>query len=154
MAIFRFITEPSTVELDMRNLSGWYVAEGLDIGGTRAIRKYLKQDGVDGAELVKTWRDIVTMTVPLILTPQADANAMETLLNDLNAELRKDTNVIEYLPHGLTGTSYLIDTFRADEVSLADGQSIRVPWSRPGNGVLITIHIERQPTFRGRGLIA
>ena len=151
--IFRFITEPSTVNLDMRSATGWYVAEGLDIGGTKAIKKFLKADGVDGAELAKSWLDIVTMTIPLMLLPQANAAAQLALLNSLNAELRKPTNVIEYLPHGITATAYLMDTFRADEVSLADGQKVFVPWSRPGNAYMITLSIERQPTMRGGGTI-
>ena len=151
--IFRFITEPSTVNLDMRSTTGWYVSEGLDIGGTNVVKKFLKQDGVNGAELARSWLDIVTMSVPLVLMPQANAAAMKTLLDSLNVELRKPTNVIEYLPHGITATAFLMDTFRANEVSLADGQRVRVPWARPGEGYLISLVIDRQPVMRGGGVV-
>jgi len=153
MAILRFITEPSTVNLDLRNSSGWYVGEGLDLGGIEKTRKYLRQEGVDGAELAKSWANVVQMTIPLILTAQANSSAMLSLLDALNTELRKTTNVLEYLPHGLTGTTYLMDTFEADEVSLADGQRVRTPWVTPGYGYLIVVRIDRQPNMRGRGIV-
>jgi len=151
--IFRFITEPSTVNLDMRSATGWYVGEGLDLGGSNVVKKFLKQDGVDGAELAKSWLDIVTMTIPLVMLPQANATAIKALVDALNAELRKPLNVIEYLPHGITGTAFLLDTFRANEISLADGQKVFVPWSRPGNGYIITLSVDRQPVMRGGGVM-
>lgn len=158
MALFRFVDPSSgSVRLDMRNRSGWYLGEGLDLGRKQITHKWLSQDGVDGAELASSWADIVQMTVPLILTPQATSGAIETLMNALNTELRRATNGIEYLPDGLTGswganTTWLINTYRADEVSLQDGQG-GSQWVRRTGKMLIPLTIFRQPDFARRGLI-
>lgn len=158
MALFRFV-DPSagTLRLDLRSRAGWYLAEGLDLGRKRITHKFLSQEGIDGAELASTWAEPVEMTVPLILTAQSSSSAVETLLNNLNTELRRTTNGIEYLPDGLSGTwgastTWLINTYRADEVSLQDGQG-GSEWVRREGKLIVPLTIYRQPDFARRGTI-
>jgi len=152
MAIFRFVdpVTPATVRLNLRNRSGWYLGEGLDLGGKTSVRKFLRQDGVSGAELASAWQDVTQMVVPLILTPQATAAAMESLITQLNTELERLTNCIEYMPDGLSGTSWLIDTFQTDSISSQHGDRRPSQWLKL-DGDLHVLQIDRQPTMRGRG---
>jgi hypothetical protein len=153
--VFRFV-DPGTqaLRLELLNRSGWYLGEGMSIGRTAASQKFLSQPGVDGVEMADAWfGSPVTMTIPLILTPQASASAMETLVNALNTELARDTNCIAYLPDDLTGNNFLIDTFKSELVSLHQGAKRRSPWVGH-DGTLVVVQIERQPLFRGRGTMA
>jgi len=155
MALFRFV-DPSTgtLRLDLRDRAGWYLAEGLDLGRRSLTYKWLSQEGVDGAELASTWREPVQMMVPLILTPQSSGAAVETLMNNLNTELRRATNGIEYLPDGLSGswgasTTWLINTYQADEVSLQDGLG-GSEWFRRQGKLILPLTIFRDPAFARR----
>lgn len=152
MKIFRWV-DPGTlaVRLDMNLKTGIYLGEGADVGGKPVTYKWLSQEGIDGAELASSWHDIVTMTIPLVITPQATAAAMETLINALNVELDRATNAIEMMPDDLTGTSYIMDTYRANQVSMHQGLVRRSPWKV--KFAYVAIEVPRKPDMRGRGLI-
>jgi len=150
--IMRFVDpdNTATIRLDLRTSTGWYVGEGTDIGRPNVIRKTLAQDGVDGAEVAATWHEgLVSMAFELILRPQANAAAMETLVNALNTELLRTKNGIEYLPHGLTGTTWILDTVRSQPIVLQEGDGYS-PYVRPQNAHMVNFTIDRQPVVRGR----
>lgn len=154
MQIFRFI-DPDTlaVRLDLNDPHGWLLGEGLDLGRKAVTKRWLSQEGVDGAEMAGSWHEIVQMPrVPLILMNQATAGDMETLIHQLNAELGRPQNCIEALPNGLDPASgtYYIDTYMADEVSSYDGEERRTPWLEKG-AKLFVLQIDRKPDMRGRG---
>jgi len=113
---------------------------------------YIHQRGYDGVELADAWYDVVTMTIPLIMMPQSTAAAIETLMNSLNTELARPNNGIEYLGDELSGSSWILDTFASDKVSVHHGEQIRAPWKKR-EGMLFELHIDRQPVMRVRGTL-
>jgi hypothetical protein len=153
MDIFRFVdpATPSTIRLNLNNQSQWLVGQGLDLGGDEPTLKFLHQSPHVGSELASVDLATVTMTVPLILMPQATAADIETAVNALNTELARLNNCIEYRPTGITsGATWLIDTFRAPKISVHDGAQRPSQWMKK-DGKLFVINIIRQPALRQRG---
>jgi hypothetical protein len=150
--IFRFVDPANTasVRLDLNNPAQWLVGEGLDLGGDDPELTLLEQRPYNGAELASVFLPPVGMTVPLILMPQANAAAIETAVNALNAELARTVNAIDYRPSDLSGTDWIIDTFRSPRISVHNGERRVNQWKKR-DGKLFVLTIFRQPEFRTRG---
>ena len=148
--IFRFTDGASTVRLDMNTTSGWVLGRGLNLGAANLESVWLSQPPYDGAELASSYRPIVTMTIPLIMTKQANAAAMKTLFDALVTELDRTANFIEYRPDGYA-TSYLIDTYRASIPSLLGGVFAPTPFLLLQTQVPLTLTIPRKPQLRTAG---
>jgi hypothetical protein len=140
----------ATVRLDLNLSTGWMLGRGLDIGAAQISRVYLVQPPYDGATLAASFRQPVTMKVPLLMTPQTTAANMQTLFNNLATELDRTVNCIEYRPLGL-GSSYFIDTYRSTIPSLHKGDFAPNPFALMQTTSILTLEIDRSPILTGAG---
>jgi hypothetical protein len=148
---FRFVTyDGSTLRLDLNTESGWMLARGFVLGNVRLERTYITQPPYAGGTLASSWKPVVQMTVPLILTKQTNIAAIRTKFDALKTELERDTNTIEMRENG-DNTSYYIDTYKADMPSLHRG--IDAPNLMQYGVVIgpIVLEIDRYPDLRGAG---
>lgn len=139
-----------TVRLDLNLASGWMLGRGLDIGVAQLSKTWLVQPPYDGAVLATSFRPPVLMRVPLIMTPQTSASAMQTLFNNLATELDRLTNCIEYRPLG-AAASYFIDTYRANVPSLHKGDFAPNPFAIMQTTTILVLEIDRAPILTGAG---
>lgn len=142
---FRFVTGVGgSVRLDLNDETGWVLGRGLDFGVSSLEKKYLQQAPFDGATLASSYRPPVTMTVPLILTTQASADAVRTKFEALATELDRATNVLEWRGTGMT-QSIFIDTYRADVPSLIRAVDSPSPYLYKSSAGIVVCSIDRAP---------
>lgn len=148
--ILRFVAaNETTVTLDLNSTTGFKLGRGFQLGTPPEEQAWLTQQPYDGATLAATRTDITIMSVPLVLMPQATWAAVKTLFDALAVELRRNTNIIEFRPHG-AAASYFIDTYRAPVPSLFRGVDLQSVAHRLWDAE-IPVLIPRHPVLRGAG---
>lgn len=150
--ILRFVADDeTTVRLELNaGPPGFILGRGFDLGIGETQMEWLEQKGVNGAVLASTGRPPTQMVVPLILPKQTTVAAMITLIENLNTELDRRFNILEFRPSG-TAASYFIDTYRSPLVSLFRGEDVPAPETLLMDPKPIPVTIWRHPIMRGAG---
>lgn len=140
----RFVSSAGVVRLDLNSATGFALGRGLDIGIPELRRGWLFQDGVDGSLAHSESIGPATMVVPIFLRTQVTAAAMKTLLDTLNVELNRRTNILEYQPDGWS-TTYFLDTYRASLAAMHRGGDGQSPFMLLRSNEPVTLAIARAP---------
>ena len=132
------------MRLDLNSTTGFTLVRRLSLGVPELRQNWLSQSGVDGAVQYAASVGIATMQIPVLLRAQASAAAMKTLVDSLNTELNRSTNIIEYQPTGWPN-AYFFDTYRAPLTSLRRGEDIPDPFAMLMDVRPIVLTIPRAP---------
>lgn len=143
--ILKFVDETGATRLDLNSTSGFVLGRGLDVGSPDLDQAWFRS--VEGALPYGETVGSAMMRIPIRMTTQASAAAMKTLIDSLNTELNRETNIIEYRPNGLA-SSYFLDTFRAPLTSLRRGDDAPDPFTMLQDAREITLLIPREPYAR------
>lgn len=123
---FRFVDPQatSTVRLDLNDGVTWALAQGLDFGvADLASEGSISAPPYPGDIEYGLRRARREMQVPLCCLARG-TDAILAAFNALNTELDRAANAIEWKPHGSSGASQFLDTYRAPLVSPFRGQAL------------------------------